>query len=174
MNSLWRHLKLTNPLESAIPLGILQSNACSGQNKGITVTKQETAQKLFSTRKEWKPFRAEHPGTSWEALHSMDKTPFLSYSSSRERIPTAHRSSCHKTTPTFCAGQSVSSSKTIRGTKTLWKRKIVERWGWESWKCLPGLGWVKKLAAWRGIWRQVQSLGRGQGEEPGLKENEVS
>lgn len=112
MNSLWRHLKLTNPLESAIPLGILQSNACSGQNKGITVTKQETAQKLFSTRKEWKPFRAEHPGTFWEALHSMDKTPFLSYSSSRERIPTAQRSSCQKSTPTFCPGWRVSSSNT--------------------------------------------------------------
>lgn len=35
----WRHLKLTNPLESAIPLWILQSNACSEQNKGITVIK---------------------------------------------------------------------------------------------------------------------------------------
>lgn len=92
VNWSWRHLKLTNPLESAIPLGILQSKACSGQNKGRTVTK-ETAQ-LFSTSSKVETCRAEQPGTF------------------RERIPAAHRSSCQNSTPTSIPGQSVSSSKT--------------------------------------------------------------
>lgn len=46
VNSSWRDLRLTNPLESANPLGILQSNACSGQNKGITVTRQENSTEI--------------------------------------------------------------------------------------------------------------------------------
>lgn len=98
VNSSWRHLKLTNPLESAIPLGILQSNACSGQNKGITVTKaRNSTEVVFQEEKCGNLSELNTLGTFGEALHRMDETPFLSYP--RERIPTAHRSSCQKKHP---------------------------------------------------------------------------